>query len=306
MEFLRMLEAARTPFWNTVMSLVTLLGEETLFMAVALIFFWCLDKKRGYYLLSAGFLGTICIQILKMSFRIPRPWELGGISYVESAREAATGYSFPSGHTQIATTLYGGVARSSRRLALRIGGAVLCVLIGFSRMYLGVHTPLDVGVSLLIGAAVVFLLYPLIYRSYDRPRRMYIVIGGFLLITLANLLFVTLYPFPNPTAADLENMLDAQKVAWQFLALVLGMAIIYPLDAHVLHFEVKAVWWAQLLKLTLGLGITVALRAILKAPLNALLGINVGAFVRYFLMVLFAGALWPMTFRFWSRLGKKQ
>ncbi|MBQ9784161.1 MAG: phosphatase PAP2 family protein [Clostridia bacterium] len=306
MEFLRLLESARTPFFDTVMSFITMLGEETLFMGVALIFFWCLDKRRGYYLLSAGFLGTVCIQILKMSFRIPRPWELGGVSYVESAREAATGYSFPSGHTQIATTLYGGVARSARHIALRIGGAVLCLLIAFSRMYLGVHTPLDVGVSLLIGVAIVFLLYPLIYRSYDRPRRMYLVIGGFLLITLANLLFVMLYPFPNPTAADLENMLNAQKVAWQFLALILGLAIVYPLDVHLLHFEVKAVWWAQLLKLALGLGITIAIRALLKAPLNTLFGINVGSFLRYFVMVLFAGILWPMTFRFWSRLGQKK
>lgn len=306
MEFLRFLESVRTPFFDRLMSCVTMLGEETLFMAVALVFFWCLDKKRGYFLLSAGFLGTVCIQILKMSFRIPRPWELGGISYVESAREAATGYSFPSGHTQIATTLYGGVARSSKYTAIRIGGAVLCLLIAFSRMYLGVHTPLDVGVSLLIGVAIVLLLYPLIMYAYDRPRVMYCVIGGFLALTLANLLFVMLYPFPNPTAADLENMLDAQKVAWQFLALILGMAIVYPLDAHALRFEVKAVWWAQLLKLVLGLGITVALRALLKAPLNALFGINVGAFLRYLIMVLFAGVLWPMTFRFWSRLGQKQ
>ncbi len=306
MEFLRFLESARTPFWDAVMSVITMLGEETLFMAVALIFFWCLDKKRGYYLLSAGFLGTVCVQILKMSFRIPRPWEAGGITYVESAREAATGYSFPSGHTQIATTLYGGVARSSRHTAMRIGGAVLCILIAFSRMYLGVHTPLDVGVSLLIGATLVFLLYPLIYHAYDRPRRMYCVIGGLLALTLVNLFFVMLYPFPNPTAADLENMLDAQKVAWQFLALILGMAIIYPFDMHVLHFEVKAVWWAQVLKLALGMGITIALRALLKAPCNALLGVNVGSFLRYFIMVLFAGVVWPMTFGFWSRLGKNR
>ena len=305
MEFLRFLESSRTPFFDTLMSLITMLGEETLFMAVSLVFFWCLDKKRGYYLLSTGFLGTICVQILKMSFRIPRPWELGGVSYVESAREAATGYSFPSGHTQISVNLWGGIARSSRYTAVRITGAVLCLLIGFSRMYLGVHTPLDVGVSLLIGAALVFLLYPLIYKAYDRPRQMFCVIGVFVALSLANLLFVMLYPFPNPTPADLENMLDAQKVAWQFLALILGMAIIYPFDVYYLHFEVKAVWWAQLLKLVIGTGITIALRALLKAPLNAAFGVNVGSFLRYFLMVLFAGVLWPMTFKFWSRLGRK-
>ncbi|MBQ9773378.1 MAG: phosphatase PAP2 family protein [Clostridia bacterium] len=305
MEFLRFLESIRTPFGDIFMSLITMLGEETLFMAVALVFFWCLDKRRGYYLLVTGFVGTVCVQILKMTFRIPRPWEAGGISYVESAREAATGYSFPSGHTQIATNLYGGVARSSKRRAVQIGGWIVCVLIAFSRMYLGVHTPLDVGVSLLIGITLVWGLYPLVYRSYDRPVRMYCVIGGMLLLTLGNLLFVMLGDFPTATAADLANVQNAQKVAWQFFALILGMCIIYPLDTHVLRFDTRAPLLGQCAKLLLGLGITVALRALLKAPLNALLGVNLGAALRYFIIVLFAGILWPMTFRFWARLGKR-
>ena len=305
MGFLRFLESVRTPFGDILMSLITMLGEETLFMAVALVFFWCLDKRRGYYLLVTGFVGTVCIQILKMIFRIPRPWELGGVSIVESAREAATGYSFPSGHTQIATNLYGGVARSSRYRAVQIGGWVRCALIAFSRMYLGVHTPLDVGVSLLIGIALVWGLYPIVYRSYDRPARMYCVIGVMLALTLGNLLFVMLADFPTSTAADLANVQNAQKVAWQFFALILGMAIIYPLDTHALRFDTRAPLIGQCAKLLLGLGITVVLRAVLKAPLNALLGVNIGSALRYLIMVLFAGILWPMTFRFWAKLGKK-
>ena len=51
MEFLRFLEGLRNPFFDAVMSTVTLFGEETLFMVVGLIFFWCFDKKRGYFLL---------------------------------------------------------------------------------------------------------------------------------------------------------------------------------------------------------------------------------------------------------------
>lgn len=306
MEFLRLLETIRTPFGNVLMSLITVLGEETLFMILALIFFWCVNKRRGYYLLFTGFVGTVCVQILKMIFRIPRPWEAGGVTYVESARKAATGYSFPSGHTQIATDIYGGIARSSRRRAVRIGGVVICLSIAFSRMYLGVHTPLDVGVSLLIGIVLVFVLYPLIIHSYDRPQRMFCVIGVLLTLTLANLLFTTLYPFPSTTAADAANVSDAQKVAWQLFSVLLGMCIIYPIDVFVLRFEVKAVWWAQILKLISGLGCIVLLRAVLKAPFNLLFGVNVGSALRYFLIVLFAGVFWPMTFRFWARLGKKR
>jgi hypothetical protein len=76
MAFLRFLESIRTPVGDALMSFITLFGEETLFIVLALVFFWCVDKKRGYYLLFTCFTGTICIQFLKMTFRIPRPWAL--------------------------------------------------------------------------------------------------------------------------------------------------------------------------------------------------------------------------------------
>ena len=178
MEFLRFLESIRTPVGDALMSFITLFGEETLFIVLALVFFWCIDKRRGYYLLFTGFTGLIGVQILKMSFRIPRPEVLDpNLTIVESAREAATGYSFPSGHTQCASALWGGMARTAKKRALQIGGVVLAFLVGFSRMYLGVHTPLDVGVSLGIAAIIICALYYIVYRGYDKPKRMYIACG---------------------------------------------------------------------------------------------------------------------------------
>ena len=305
MEFLRFLESIRTPVGDALMSFITLFGEETLFMVLALVFFWCIDKRRGYYLLFTGFTGLIGVQILKMSFRIPRPEVLDpNLTIVESAREAATGYSFPSGHTQCASALWGGMARTAKKRALQIGGVVLALLVGFSRMYLGVHTPLDVGVSLGIAAIIICALYYIVYRGYDKPKRMYIACGVLLVLALANLLFVMLYQFPADT--DPVHLADGQKVAWQMFFLALGICIIYPVDRNWLKFETKAVWWAQLIKLGIGIGLVLAVRVLLKAPLNALFGINLGAGIRYFLIVIVAGILWPMTFKFWSKLGKKQ
>ena len=304
MDFLRFLESLRNPFLDTLMSVITLFGEETLFMVVGLIFFWCFDKKRGYFLLFAGFAGTVIIQILKMIFRIPRPWVLDPkFTIVESAREAATGYSFPSGHTQCAADLYGGIARSSKKQWIRVVGIAMCLLVALSRMYLGVHTPLDVGVSLLVAAAIIFILYPIVYRLYDQPKKMYVFIGILFLLTLANLLFVSLYPFPADV--DSANLADAQKVAWQFFFIILGMCFIYPIDVHVLKFETRGVWWVQLIKLAGGIAILLALRILLKSPFNALFGVNLGSGLRYFLIVIAAGILWPATFRFWNRLAKK-
>ncbi len=307
MEFLRFLERFRTPVGDALMSAVTLFGEETLFMVVALIFFWCVDKKRGYYLLFAGFTGTVVIQILKMIFRIPRPWILDPeFTIVETARAGATGYSFPSGHTQCAADLWGGMARSSKKRWMRIGGIAVCLLIAFSRMYLGVHTPLDVGISLLVGGGLILILYPVIYHAYDNPKKMSIVIGLLFLLTLANLLFVTLYPFPADV--DPVNLEDARDNAWKLFFIILGMCLIYPIDKKYIQFEVSAVWWVQIIKLLGGIALILAVRLLLKVPLNALneqLGFQLGSGIRYFLIVTVAGILWPMTFRFWQHLGKK-
>ena len=103
MGFLKFLEGIRNPVLDVFFSLITHLGEETVFMAVAIIVFWCFSKKDGYYLLSVGFIGTVLNQFLKLLFRIPRPWVKDPtFTIVESARAEATGYSFPSGHTQSA------------------------------------------------------------------------------------------------------------------------------------------------------------------------------------------------------------
>ena len=305
MEFLRFLEGIRTPIGDAFMSFITLFGEETIFLLLALVFFWCVDKRRGYYLLFTCFTGTICVQILKMSFRIPRPEVLDpNFTIVESAREAATGYSFPSGHTQCAAGLWGGLARSAKKRAVQIGGVVLTLLVGLSRMYLGVHTPLDVFVSLGIALVVIFGLYYVVYLGFDKPKRIYIACGALLLLALANLLFVSFYAFPADV--DPAHLASGQKTAWQMLALAIGLCILYPLDQKWIKFETGAVWWAQLLKLGIGAGLVMAVRMLLKAPLNALFGVNLGSGVRYFLMVVVAGILWPLTFQFWAKLGKKK
>ena len=103
MTFLKMLESIRTPFWDQVAAAVTLLGEETFFMLVGLALVWCFDKRWGFRLLFVGLTGTVLNQLLKAVFLIPRPWVIAPeFTIVEAARAGATGYSFPSGHTQSA------------------------------------------------------------------------------------------------------------------------------------------------------------------------------------------------------------
>lgn len=306
MEFLTFLQSIRTSVGDFLMSLITHFGEETLFMAIGLIFLWCVDKKRGYYILFTGFIGTVFIQFLKITFRIPRPWvQDPNFQIVESARLEATGYSFPSGHTQCATTLYGGIARSERKYKWLMWSAIaLCALIAFSRMYLGVHTPLDVFVSLAIGIVLVLVLHPLMMKPHKNPWIMYATLGVIFLVTLGNLLYVEFFRFPADV--DPENMESALENAWKLFGVVVGMCIIYPIDENFIRYKTDAVWWAQILKLAGGLGIVILVKSLLKSPLNALLGASVGNCVRYFILVSAAGILWPLTFRFFSRLGEKK
>ena len=305
MQLLYALQEIRTPALDAVMQLITRLGEETVFMVAAIVVFWCVSKKGGYYLLSVGFIGTVANQWLKIAFRIPRPWVLDpNFEIVESAREAATGYSFPSGHTQSAVGTFGGMARMTKVKWLRWVCIAIALLVSFSRMYLGVHTPLDVGVSLVVATVLVLVLWPIVEKAEEKPA----VLGWLLLVMLvfsgAFLAFLHLYPFPADV--DAENLSHAVENAWKLTGAIGGMLIAWWADSKFIHFDTKAIWWAQLIKVVVGLGIVVGIKSGLKAPLIALIG-NAGLAnaVRYGLMVIFAGAVWPLTFKFWGKCGKQ-
>ncbi len=302
MSFLYFLEAIRNPVLDVLFSLITLFGEETIFMAVGMITFWCIDKYQGYYLLTTGFVGTVINQFLKILCRVPRPWiKDPSFTIVESAREGASGYSFPSGHTQVSVGLYGGLARWNKHRILRICTITACVLIPLSRMYLGVHTPLDVGVSVAVASVLIFVLYPLFQKGENSPKIMYAILGIMTLMSIGFLVFVALYPFPADT--DPANLLSAQKNAYTLIGCMLGMILTYTIDLKYTNFPTKAVRWAQIIKVTVGIAIVLLIKEGLKSPLDALFGGHlIARSIRYFLMVFAAGVLWPLTFKWFSGL----
>lgn len=304
MDILYALEKIRTPFWNGVMSAVTQLGGEVIFIVAAVVVFWCVSKWEGYYLMTIAFCGTVLNQFLKLICRVPRPWVRDpNFTIVESARAEATGYSFPSGHTQNAIGLFGGMARWGGRRWVRLGLTALALVIAFSRMYLGVHTPADVGVSLVLAAALVLGLYPLMRRAQEKPRYMGYVLAAMLVVSGAFVVFVETYGFSADT--DAENLASGIGNAWKMLGAVAGMTLAWLLDRRYIHFETQAVWWVQVIKVTVGMALLLAIKSGLKAPLLALLGHEgLAGGVRYFLLVLVAGAVWPLVFRPMSQWGK--
>ncbi|MBA4348148.1 MAG: hypothetical protein C0413_04790 [Clostridiales bacterium] len=306
MEFLKLLEAIRTPLFDAVFQFFTFFGEETIFMIVAMGFFWCIDKKTGYLLLYVSFLGNIINTFLKLIFLVPRPWALDkDFTIVESARAEATGYSFPSGHTQNSAGMFFGLTWARKELWIRIVCIALALLVAFSRMYLGVHTPADVLVSLGVALMLVAVAYPLLNRAWNNAKWFAPLITLLLAAGAALVLYIELVPMP--ANAITQFSLECNESGYKMVGGAFGFALVLWLERKYINFSVKAVWWAQLLKLALGLGIVIAVRMALKAPLLALCGgHNAGNAIRYFLMVLVGGVLWPLTFKFFGKLGIKK
>lgn len=302
MEFLHLLEGLRTPFLNDLFLTITELGGETAFLALALIFFWCVDKRRGYYIMTVGFIGTMANQFMKLWFRIPRPWVRDeSFTAVEAAKGDAGGYSFPSGHTQTSVGTFGSIAASAKHRWTQILCIMLAVLVGFSRMYLGVHTPADVLVGAVMALALVLIVKPVIYKGGDRGMKLLIAV--MLAMSMGLLVYVELNP--SGFAADDVNYLSGLKNAYTMIGCLAGVAIVYLIDSKYLNFRTDGVWWAQVLKAVLGLAAVIAVKEGLRSPLEGLLPQYPARAVRYFLIVIMAGIVWPLTFRWFCKLGKK-
>jgi undecaprenyl-diphosphatase len=302
MPFLYFLESIRNPVFDWIFATITHLGEETFFLAFAIIFFWCVNKRQGYYILITGLVGTVVNQVAKLFFRIPRPWVLDPeFNIIESARAEATGYSFPSGHTQNVAGTFGAIAAFKPRKWLTALCVTIILLVGFSRMYLGVHTPLDVVVSLLIALGLILLLRPVFETDESFKKYMpYVVIGS---VIISVLFLVYVLSLGGVSFLDPHNYQSGLKNAYTLLGCTAGLVIVYFVDSKYINFDTKAKWYAQILKLVIGLAGVLAIKSGLSAPLTALFGNEyIARAVRYFLIVVFAGAVWPMTFKKFAKL----
>ena len=308
MKFLYFLSELHNPVTDFIFSAITLIGDETVFLITAILFFWCVNKREGYYILITGLIGTLVNQFLKIICRVPRPWKLDPAfedRVVPSAIKGAGGYSFPSGHTQNVTGTFGAIGAFARKNWQRITALAVIVLVAFSRMYLGVHTPLDVGVSLIIATALVFGLYP-IFKTEERfHRAMPKLIGVCAGLSLGFLIYTATL---SPEGLDPENFESAQRNAATLFGCMVGLCIVYPLDRCKISFTTDGVWYSQIIKLAVGGGLVFAVKAGLSKPLELLFGLFLenpmmpARALRYFLIVIIAGVLWPLTFGFFARL----
>ena len=305
MDQLRALAAIRVPFLTTVMSAVTYLGHEMVFLVVAMIIAWCVDKKYGYRFLGIFMIGSFLQQALKAAFMIPRPWIIDpSFMAVANAIPAASGYSFPSGHTLTAVVTLGGLAGCLKKKWAYACAIILSLVVAFSRMYLGVHTLLDVSVGFLLGV-LVLVFFALMFRNHqnDEKRMNAVLITG--AVACVGLLVWLLV---RPAPADPSFLPMAQESisnAYVLVGASVGMLIGKLLDDRFVRFETKAGFWAQVVKVAVGLAVVLAVRFALKKVFGGDLETPLLHGVRYLVMTVVAIGIYPLLFKYFNRIGSR-
>ena len=296
----------RTQFLDRIMPVITVIGDNGIIPIIIALILICIPKTRktgiamGIAFALGGIFGNL---LLKNIVARTRPYDV--VDGIKLLVPALSDYSFPSGHTQNVVGTLGGIARWSKNRVLRIGCIAVALLTSFSRMYLGVHTPADVGVSLVIAAVLVFVLYPLVRLCCENPKRMAVLLAAMLALAVAFVCYANFARFPSDI--DPQNLCEGQKNSFSLLGALLGFCVAYPIEQRYIRFEEKAAWWVQALKLVLGFGGLLAIKEGLKALFAAVgfawVGTNA---IRYFVVILFAALVWPLCFPLLRRLEKKK
>lgn len=287
MEFLYYLESIRSPFLDYFFKFWTLFGDETLNFALICLVYWCIDKKLAYKIAFTMFISGMIVQNMKISFRVDRPWIRDpNFTTVEGALDTATGYSFPSGHTQGAASVFGTIALSIKKLHYRILCVFVILMVAMSRMYLGVHTLADVTVGLII-AVIVTVICSFVFDKLNTSKRFDIIITViFALLSLFTLIFAII--LLKNDYIKVNNASDCCKLAGAGLGVAVGLFV----ERKFVKFDTKEKnIFLQLIKFAVGILIAVGLKSGLKIILGDNFTVDV---IRYFITVMWILAIYPL------------
>ncbi len=192
---------------------ITIFGEFWLPTLICAITYWCIDFKSGIYLFSLESSNILLTHFFKMLACVYRPWILNNSLHPsELAVPFAKGYSFPSGHSAMASSIIGGVAylvRNKKWLCATLIGLIL--LIGFSRLWLGVHTPQDVICGLSIGLILIFAINSLINWAEQNKNRYLYLTGIVDILALLALIYVDFFNSYRIDYVSGELLVNPQK-----------------------------------------------------------------------------------------------
>ena len=266
------------------------------------VIFWGVDKKWGYYFLTTHWVGELINGVIKLTVCAYRPWIRSDlIEPAGDSKTAATGYSFPSGHTRTATTVYGSIFvwQKDKRRWLAVLCIVLIALTGFSRNFLGVHTPQDVIVAILESLIILFAVSFISKKvsGNDKTLDILTVIG--VIVVIVSLIYIQVKPYPmdydeagkllvNPS----KMMNDCFKACGSYLGLLIGSFV----DRHYMHFEIPEGAKNLPILVTVGVAITFSWKEYFgPATFGDAFGGHWGNFIVRLIMLLFAMIVWPIV-----------
>lgn len=226
--------------------------------------YWCRDKQKGKYLLASFTMGSSLNSTLKDTICAYRPWKRDARIIPSSmAISTAGGYSCPSGHTITAATVFGGIAWTDRKKKkLKWAMIILVLLIGFSRNYLGVHTPQDVLIALAEGIIVLFAVQKLFdwYPKKERNDAVLLIIG--LAVTAAMIVYTVMksYPMTYENGVLLVDPFDMQADAMKSYGMLAGSLLGWYFEKKYVAFTTENLdHKKQIIRLIVGLVITAVL-----------------------------------------------
>ncbi|MCR4739543.1 MAG: phosphatase PAP2 family protein [Lachnospiraceae bacterium] len=267
------------------------------------VVFWCVDKKWGYRFITTWGIGELINGIIKLTVCAYRPWIRSDlIEPAGDSKVAATGYSFPSGHTMVATATYGTVLvwQKDKRKWLSILCGVLILLTAFSRNFLGVHTPQDVITGLCESALIIWIV-GMVQKQIDGNEKLtdILTLGGVILVILT-LIYILLKPYPmdyvdGELLVDPNKMMnDTFKACGAFLGFMAGSF----LDRHRLHYEIPAGSYELPILTFIGAAIMFAWKELFApATIVAAFGSHWGNMAARFIMVIFGVCIWPYVIK---------
>lgn len=281
MDILKFLEGMRNDFLNTIFEFITVFGEETLLVFLIVTLWFAFDKKFAQKLLFITMASMSVNGVIKNIAQVPRPFASGEVTCVRP--ETATGYSFPSGHTQNFTTWTSLTAMQLKKKWFTALVTILILLVAFSRVYLGAHYPSDVVVSVVIGTAF-GTIGSIVYDKTENKQKLYI--GMTLILTPFAVLF----------------MFDAEPLFedfYKFYGMVAGIGVAVSFEEKYAPIGYDVSKWKKVLRIVIGIAVAFAVKEgvkVFKVSDIVQLSFVIDA-VRYFLLVFAVMGLCPVLFK---------